>query len=211
MDKQQLNSDKEVLASLEAEYKRAQRVIYSIRALVTDLNFEELIPDSQERCLMVDELQAYDYIRTNLMNRIRFYRARVKREENIKDWSQYKRTDSTHIGVDVSDEGDHGARCQVCGDDIATHHCGHDASCPVGGGCATVQDPNESQPADIHVSLKDLVGMQVVAVNDVPCSKCICGDGHTPSGYPLPECVKVELVGGTYLCLAPMPNSIITE
>ena len=123
----QFNSDKKVLALLEAEYKRAQRVIYSIRALVTDLNFEELIPDSQERCLMVDELQAYDYIRTNLMNRIRFYRARVKREESIKDWSQYKKTDSTCIGVDVSNEGDHGACSQVCGDDIATHHCGQDA------------------------------------------------------------------------------------
>ena|GEM_PF-2930333 len=239
---QQLNSDKEVLASLEAEYKRAQRVIYSIRALVTDLNFEELIPDSQERCLMVDELQAYDYIRTNLMNRIRFYRARVKREESIKDWTQDKKTDSTHICVDVSDEGDHGACSQVCGDDIATNHCGRDecnrsglmtlkemvndyvercdengrlkidhnhcgqdASCPVGGGCATVQDPNESQPADTRVSLNDLLGMEVISVGGMPCDAC------NPDNYAGRPCVKVELVGGHMLCLAPRPNSIITE
>ena len=219
--KEQLNSDKKVLASLEAEYKRAQRVIHSIRALVTDLNFEELMPDSQERCLMVDELQAYDYIRTNLMNRIRFYRARVKREESIKDWSQYKKTDSTYIGVDVSNEGSHSGCCQVCGDDIATHHCGQDA---------VVQDPNESQPAEvlrikedvekklgIHIhegnapkgqcgcmEMKSLLGMQVVGVGNGKCEGCPQDHYGTP-------CVKVELVGGAYLCLAPLPNSIITE
>lgn len=228
MNKEQLNSDKKVLASLEAEYKRAQRVIYSIRALVTDLNFEELIPDSQERCLMVDELQAYDYIRTNLMNRIRFYRARVKREESIKDWTQYKKTDSTHIGVDVSDEGDHGVCCQVCGDVIATHHCGQDATCQVDDGSAVVQDPNESQPAEelltkedvekklgIHIhegnipseqcgSMKTLLGMQVVGIGKDKCEGC-------PQDHYGAPCVKVELVGGTYLCLAPLPNSIVTE
>lgn len=225
---EQLNSDKKVLASLEAEYKRAQRVIYSIRALVTDLNFEELMPDSQERCLMVDELQAYDYIRTNLMNRIRFYRARVKREESIKDWSQYKNTDSTYIGVDVSNEGSHSGCCQVCGDDIATHHCGQDATCQVGDGSAVVQDPNESQPAEvlrtkedvekklgIHIhegnipreqcgSLKTLLGMQVVGVSNGKCEGCPQDHYGTP-------CVKVELVGGAYICLAPLPNSIATE
>lgn len=208
---EQLNSDKKVLASLEAEYKRAQRVICSIRALVTDLNFEELMPDSQERCLMVDELQAYDYIRTNLMNRIRFYRARVKREESIKDWSQYKKTDNTYIGVDVSDEGSHSECCQVCGDDIATHHCGQDADlddacCQAGSPCgrsAVTYDPNESQPVDVKPaitgeSLKELVGWQVVSV--------------MPPGHKCQGCLfdrddfrcekKVELVGGHFLCLA---------
>ena len=204
--KEQLNSDKKVLASLEAEYKRAQRVIYSIRALVTDLNFEELMPDSQERCLMVDELQAYDYIRTNLINRIRFYRARVKKEESIKDWSQYKKTDSTYIGVDVSNEGSHSECCQVGGDAIATHHCGQDATCPVGAGSASVQYPNESQPADpVPESLRELVGMQIVSV--------------MPSGWKCQGCAydidyfrcekKVELVGGYMLCLANIP--IVTE
>lgn len=209
--KEQLNSDKKVLASLEAEYKRAQRVIYSIRALVTDLNFEELMPDSQERCLMVDKLQAYDYIRTNLMNRIRFYRARVKREESIKDWSQYKKTDSTYIGVDVSDEGDHGACCQVCGDAIATHHCGQDAdmddAC-----CQAAYDPNESQPVDTKPaitgeSLKKLVGWQVVSVMP-PGHKCQ-GCLYSSDDFRCEK--KVEIVGGYFLCLAPLPNSIVTE
>lgn len=85
------------------------------------------------------------------------------------------------------------------------HHCGQDASCPVGGGCATVQDPNESQPEDTHVSLNDLLGMEVISVGDMPCDAC------NPDNYAGRPCVKVELVGGTYLCLAPLPNSIITE
>ena len=196
MNKEQLNSDKKVLASLEAEYKRAQRVIYSIRALVTDLNFEELMPDSQERCLMVDELQAYDYIRTNLMNRIRFYRARVKKEESIKDWFQYKKTDNTYIGVDVSNEGSHSECCQVGGDAIATHHCGQDASCQVGDGNAAVK-------GQAGYSTR-LIGMQVIAIGDQRCDGC-------PTEHYGAPCVKLELVGGTYLCLAHMPNSIITE
>lgn len=202
---EQLNSDKKVLASLEAEYKRAQRVICSIRALVTDLNFEELMPDSQERCLMVDELQAYDYIRTNLMNRIRFYRARVKKEESIKDWSQYKKTDSTYIGVDVSNEGSHSECCQVCGDDIATHHCGQDATCQVGDGSAVVNE--------IPDSIKSLEGMQVIKVCGPKCKDCPCGDGlrEYTSGRDMSSCVKVELVGGYMLCLSQLPNSIVTE
>lgn len=198
---QQLNSDKKILASLEAEYKRAQRVINSIRELVTDLNFEELIPDSQERCLMVDELQAYDYIRTNLMNRIRFYRNRVKRDENIKDWSQYKKTDSAYIGVDVSDEGDHSACSQVCGDAIATNHCGQDAACPVGDGIAVVNDP-------LPESIAELVGMQIVCAfrSGFKCKDCAFSQMEDA------RCTKkVELVGGYFLCLADLPNSIITE
>lgn len=254
MDKEeQPNSDKRILASLEAEYKRAQRVINSIRALITDLNFEELIPDSQERCLMEDELQAYDYIRAKLMNRIRFYRNRVKRDENIKDWSQYKKTDSVYIGVDVSDEGDHSACSQVCGDGIATHHCGQDecnrsglitleeavkdyvencdengrlkinlhhcgqdcdcddACCQAGSPCGrstATYDPNESQPVDVSPaitgeSLRNILGMQVCRCN-VPCDVCSIDKR-------VGACVKLELVGGDYICLAPLPNSVVTE
>lgn len=91
------------------------------------------------------------------------------------------------------------------GNEEAPHHCGQDATCPVGGGCATVQDPNESQPADTHVSLNDLLGMEVISVGDMPCDAC------NPDNYDGRPCVKVELVGGTYLCLAPLHNSIITE
>lgn len=85
------------------------------------------------------------------------------------------------------------------GNEEATHHCGQDAS---------VQDPNESQPADtVPESLKELVGMQIVSV--------------MPPGHKCPGCLfdsdyfrcekKIELVGGYYLCLADFPISIVTE
>lgn len=54
-------------------------------------------------------------------------------------------------------------------------------------------------------SLKDLLGMEVISVGDMPCDAC------NPDNYAGRPCVKVELVGGYYLCLAPIPNSIITE
>jgi hypothetical protein len=76
--------------------------------------------------------------------------------------------------------------------------CGQDASCPVGGGSAAVNQENSD-------SLKDLLGMEVISVGDMPCDAC------NPDNYAGRPCVKVELVGGTYLCLAPQPGSIITE
>lgn len=69
---------------------------------------------------------------------------------------------------------------------------------PVGGGSAAVNQENGD-------SLKDLLGMEVISVGDMPCDAC------KPDNYAGRPCVKVELVGGTYLCLAPRPNSIITE
>lgn len=93
------------------------------------------------------------------------------------------------------------------GNEEATHHCrpGRE-KCQVGDGSAVVQDPNESQPADtVPESLKELVGMQIVSV--------------LPPGHKCQGCLfdrdyfrcekKVELVGGYYLCLAPIP--IVTE
>ena len=97
--------------------------------------------------------------------------------------------------------------------ELEPHHCGQDAHdpcgelgtegnpiplpCPVDDGSAAVEE-------DLPESLKKLVGMQVVSVGDMPC------DGCPVDHYGAP-CVKVELVGGTLLCLSPLPNSIITE
>jgi len=230
MNKQeQLNYDKKVLASLEAEYKRAQRVIYSIRELVTDLNFEELMPDSQERCLMVDELQAYDYIRTNLMNRIRFYRNRVKLEENKEKIAEHLEHEQREFmpvldkmnktfqlpafsninqeKFEAFQKGDISLQefleSVPCNESFLKavvqyltdeqHHCGQDAASQA-----------EDGPAESPESLKDLLGMEVVCVGDMPCDGC----PHDHYGAP---CVKVELVGGYHICLAAHPNSIISE
>ena len=50
----------------------------------------------------------------------------------------------------------------------------------------------------------ELIGMQVIAIGDQRCDGC-------PTEHYGAPCVKVELVDGTYLCLAPRPNSIVTE
>ena len=98
---------------------------------------------------------------------------------------------------------------QVCDDPIATKQ--------------PVYDPNESQPVDqddaccqarqcsrvdrdaapaaSSESLKDLLDMQVVAMGKGKCEGCPQDHYGTP-------CVKVELVGGYYICLAPTPNTV---
>lgn len=92
--------------------------------------------------------------------------------------------------------------------DIDINHCGQDcdcddACCQAGSPCgrsAVTYDPNESQPVDTApMSLHELTGMQVVGVY--------------PKGWKCKDCIfsemkdsrcekKVELVGGTFLCLA---------
>lgn len=93
------------------------------------------------------------------------------------------------------------------------HHCGQDcdcddACCQAGSPCgrsAVAYDPNESQPVDTKPaitgeSLRNLMGMQVCRCN-VPCDVCAI-DKHVGA------CVKLELVGGDYICLAPTPNTV---
>lgn len=197
-------NNRDIINELSKRYKELQEEFKSVQDLVNDIDFVFDYTE-EEQWLFYRMRSTMEEHCAALLRLIRFLKKQELEEQGIKDWTQYKKTDSTHIGVDVSDEGDHGARCQVCGDDIATHHCGQDASCPVGGGCATVQDPNEPQPADTRVSLNDLLGMEVISVGDMPCDAC------NPDNYAGRPCVKVELVGGHMLCLAPMPNSIITE
>ena len=82
-------------------------------------------------------------------------------------------------------------------DDACCHTAGKQDDCPVGGGSAAVNQENGD-------SLNDLLGMEVISVGDMPCDAC------NPDNYAGRPCVKVELFGGTYLCLAPQPNSIIS-
>ena len=102
--------------------------------------------------------------------------------------------------------------CKKCCDNA--HHCGQDcdyddACCQAGSPCgrsAVAYDPNESQPVDTKPaitgeSLRNLLGMQVCRCN-VPCDVCAIDKR-------LGACVKLELVGGHYICLAPTPNTTI--
>lgn len=77
-----------------------------------------------------------------------------------------------HICADVSDDED----------DDECSHCGQDAE------------------EETSVSLKDLLGMEVVGVGKGKCDGC-------PMDHYQADCVKVELVGGDYICLAePQPE-----
>lgn len=81
-------------------------------------------------------------------------------------------------------------------------------ACSVGDGNAVVDEP-----AITGESLKPLLGMQVIKVCGPKCKDCPSGNGprEYPSGRDMSSCCKVELVGGFYLCLEPLPNSIVTE
>lgn len=238
---QQLNSDKKVLASLEAEYKRAQHVIYSIRALVTDLNFEDMVPDQQERYLMMDELHVYEQVQQNLLNRIRFYRNRVKLEENKEKIAEHLEHEQrefmpvlekmnktfqlpafTNIAQEKFEAFQKGEislqeflESVPCNESFLKavvqyltdeqHHCGQDACCQVDDGNAVVD-----KPIITGESLEQLVGATVRLFHK-PGHKCIDCPYSSKSYGGKCEYKKVELVGGYYLCLADLPNSIITE
>lgn len=128
---------------------------------------------------------------------------------------QHGNEETTHHCGQDAEEQHHNYRVMVGGKSILIHEGNVPFKiCKVGGGNATVQDPNESQPADtVPESLKELVGMHVIKVCGPKCKDCPCGDGlrEYPSGRDMSSCVKVELVGGYYLCLADLPNSIVTE
>ena len=170
------------LDKLTAEYNDLNGKISRLDAFLNRLDFETTVPDSEEQMLMQHQLNAMRSYRTNLKERIQLLQAQIKRD------------------IDKPCR-------QVCGDGIATqqYHCGQDASCPVGGGSAAVNE--------IPDSIKSLEGMQVIKVCGPKCKDCPCGDGprEYPSGHDMSSCVKVELVGGYMLCLAPLPNSIVTE
>lgn len=113
----------------------------------------------------------------------------------------------------MQDLGDILAHCA----EMDTNHCGQDAGSPCG--CSAVAyDPNESQPVDLDdaccqvrehqpagYAYKDLLGMEVMFVfpRCHKCEYCTFREGHNGSECP---CVKVELVGGDYLCLAKRPK-----
>lgn len=186
-----MNEKEQRYTRLNKEYDDLNGKINRLNDFINRIDFEEIVNDEKERGLMIDQYIAMCRYRANLKARIRILRDQIENDKIIKDWSQYKNTDSVYIGVDVSDEGDHGACCQVCGD-----------------GIATVQDPNEHQPADTaHESLRELVGMQVQLVfpKGHKCNGC---DNYTSCNR---NWRKLELVGGYFLCLAPLPNSIVTE
>jgi len=95
--------------------------------------------------------------------------------------------------------------------EMGTHHCGQDAD--MDDACCQARasrvDHDAAPAASQEItgeSLKQLIDYQVIGVCEpgFPCEGCVQDHYNTP-------CVKVELVGGHMLCLAPLHNSIVTE
>lgn len=204
------NNKQQRLDKLTAEYNDLNGKINRLDAFLNRLDFETIVPDREEQMLMQHQLNAMRSYRTNLKERIQLLQVQIKRDID-KPCRQVCgdaiATQEHHCGQDECNRSglmtlkemvnDYVERCDENERlKIDLHHCGQDASCPVGGGSAAVITGN---------SLKDLLGMEVISVGDMPCDAC------NPDNYAGRPCVKVELVGGTYLCLAPQPGSIITE
>ena len=171
------------LADAIGEYKHVSCLVDAIRICVTDIDFEEKFPVSQERYLLVEKMKASEGVQTNLRNSIRFYRAMLKANKP-EPWEENEavRKIGTPCGpVRVVDTD------KVSKEELGEmmHHCG--------------QDINEHQPTGY--TYKELLGMEVMFVypHCHKCGYCIFREGADGSECP---CVKVELVGGGYICLA---------
>ena len=295
MDDLKVKQDLFLISKLEEEYNELSDKCNKLYTYIYSLDFITKVPDCDERCLMQEQHKRMESYRTNLYQRIDFYRCRVKTAcgyDVLVPWSEAANQLQKN-GILLSPQEATqklfnlffkaktlvyapSEKCAKCGGDLlygmgakdgdeticfncanqitneelqqaldeyraaCTHHCGQDAEeqhhnyraivegqgihindgnvpldqcgcikiCKVGGGNATVKDPNESQPADtVPESLKELVCMQIEHVFPAnhKCDKC---DYYTSCNRSVK---KLELVGGYMLCLAPLPNSIVTE
>ena len=197
MNNEQMTQEQrtELIEKLHTEYNELNCKIARLNAFLNDIDFIKKVPDIIEQELMKGQLRAMENYLSNLRGRIMFQEARQKVEKSLDDWMNMKgkvvNTLCGPVNLINTDE---------------QHHCGQDATCQVDDGSAAVQDPNESQPADMApASLKELVGMQVQLVFPAG-HKCDGCNNYTSCNR---NWKKVELVGGYYLCLAPIP--IVTE
>ena len=191
MNNEQMTQEQrdQLIEKLHTEYNDLNGKIARLNAFLCDINFVKKVPDPTEQSLMSMQLRSMKGYLDNLRARIMLQEIKQSQEEKnsqaLDDWvNMNRRVVNTLCGpvhlVNLDEQ----------------HHCGQDATCQVGDGSAAVITGD---------SMKDLLGMEVISVGDMPCDAC------NPDNYAGRPCVKVELVGGTYLCLAPMPNSIITE
>lgn len=219
---------KQLIEKLSAEYAGVKDRVGKLHAFLCDIDIEKKVPDYEERSNLREQLGIMLNYLENLRRRIGFHERMVfgqminETTHRIEIKGMREPTFDSGIGVRCDKCGKsirpgdmcifHNEKifCNDCGCDnsetgTAPHHCGQDASCQVGDGSAVVNE--------VPDSIKSLEGMQVIKVCGPKCKDCPCGDGlrEYPSGRDASSCVKVELVGGYYLCLTPLPNSIVTE
>lgn len=180
------------LEVLEKDYNRVRATTNALRCDISDLSFEERVQDPQERYLLVEKLKTLEGVQTNMLNLIRFYRHKVNANKP-EPWEEANaiRTINTPCGPVNLVNQDKVSKEELC---EMTHHCGQDAD--MDDACCQVKGV---KPAITGESLRNLMGMQVCRCN-VPCDVCAIDKR-------LGACVKLELVGGDYICLAPTPNT----
>lgn len=180
----------QLIEKLRNEYNELNGKIARLNAFLCDIDFVNKVPDPIEQSLMSMLFKSMKGYLDNLRGRIMFQEMHQLREENArKQIDEWKKMKGHIIPVNLDEQ----------------HHCGQDATCQVDDGIAVVD-----KPVITGESLEQLVGTTVRLFHK-PGHKCEGCPYEVKSYGGKCEYKKVELVGGYYLCLAPLPNSIVTE
>lgn len=226
MNKQQQPiSFSKLIEKLRNEYDQLKERVDSLGSFLCDIDFEKRVPDPVEQRLMREQLHMMLGYMNNLRARISYNEEQQIRNRletgDGKRGLDFVRCDNGKVVAIVPeglipeglDDIDPNKVVEVikkswCDYKGRLEDCGQDACCQVDAGNADVD-----MPVLTGESLKTLMDYKVVNVCVPKCKDCPCGDGlrEYPSGRDMSSCVKLELVGGAYLYLAPLPNSIVTD
>lgn len=217
---------KQLIEKLSAEYAGVKDRVGKLHAFLCDIDIEKKVPDYEERSNLREQLGIMLNYLENLRRRIGFHERMVfgqminETTHRIEIKGMREPTFDSGIGVRCDKCGKsirpgdmcifHNEKifCNDCGCDnsetgTAPHHCGQDVS---NESSQSSPSSENDKPVITGESIKKLMDYQVVGVCEpgFPCEGCVQDHYNTP-------CVKVELVGGYMLCLAPLPNSIMMD
>lgn len=165
-------------------YYGMKELLYRFEKITSSLSFEEEYPDEGERKDIYKQLHALDDFCSALRRQIKFRQAKHELMFQVQHDPRFDDPIATKQPVYDPNE---------------SQPVDQDDACCQARQCSTVD--RDAAPAASSESLKDLLDMQVVAMGKGRCEDCPQDHYGTP-------CVKVELVGGYYICLAPTPNTV---
>ena len=182
---------KQLIEKLSAEYAGVKGRVGKLHAFLCDIDIKKKVPDYEERSNLREQLGIMLNYLENLRRRIGFHERMV--------FGQMINKTTHRIEIKGMREG----RPIDRGIGVSCHHCGQDVSSE---SSQSSPSSENDQPVITGESIKKLMDYQVIGVCEpgFPCEGCVQDHYNTP-------CCKVELVGGYYLCLSPLPNSIITD
>jgi hypothetical protein len=184
-----MNEKEKRLNKLTDEYDDLNGKINRLNDFINSIYFEDVVDDVNEQILTTDQYIYMCRYRANLKSRIRNLRGQIQRDREIPPLMMKAEHEPSFD---------------------APRHCGQDAD--MDDACCQVRSSRVDHTAapaavkELPDSISQLVGMQIVSAFR-PGWKCEeCAFSH----IDFARCEKkVELVGGYYLCLAPLP--IVTE